>query len=721
MGFKDKIIEVISSKRQKLMTFDEIAKYLGLVTGFDKQALASALNELIKEDKLVFTKRNKYSLPNNVGAVKGVVLANPNGYVFVRPVGEGDDIFVPERSVNGATQGDTVLVKIVGKSNKNQRMKGSKRAVGKQQGEIINILDRGYKTIVGYFQKTGGGAIVIPDDTRFSDSIFVPANKTFGADSNTKVVLKITEYPSRTRMAQGEVIEVLGDPNSFKVTTLSVIRSFGLIEEFPAGCLAEAEKVNVPVSEEQMIGRKDFRKETTITIDGEDARDFDDAISLYMDKDHYVLSVHIADVANYVKEGGEIDKEAFRRGTSVYFPDYVLPMLPKVLSNGICSLNPNEDRLSMSVVMKFDKEGDIKDYNICEGVIRSDYRMTYTEVTKIFDGDIELRKKYAKVVPMLEKMAELAKLLLKRRDNAGQLDFDLPEPQINVNSEGEITDIYKKPRNLSDRLIEQFMVITNEVVARHCHRMGLPFVYRVHEDPTPERVSAFKMFASSFGLKLNIGSVGYEPKDFQKLLNEIKDTPFSQPISKVMLRSMQKARYAPENLGHFGLALKDYCHFTSPIRRYPDLTIHRIIKYMLRGQLTQNKLKALENYVVDASEQSSVTERNADEAERAVDELKKAEYMQDKIGQVFDGNISGITDSGVFVELDNTVEGFIYKEYLPEDRYIFDENRYSLVGKRNRYMLGDRITVAVSAVDINTRHIDFVLANEGTNTKNAKI
>jgi len=712
MGFKEKILEVVSSTRQKLLSFDEIAKYMGLVSKFDKQALAGALNDLVREDKLVFSKRNKYMLPDNAGAIKATIIANPNGYAFARPVGDGEDVFIAERDLNGATHGDTVLVKLQGKHNRFGKGQHKRAQGSRTQGEVISILARGYKTIVGYYKTTAGGGIVIPDDERFADSIFVPASKTKGAVSNNKVVLTITEYPSRTRMAQGEITEVLGDANDFKVSTLSVIRSFGLIEEFPNDALLEAEKVNVPVSSEEIKKRKDFRKELTITIDGEDARDFDDAISLYKKKDHFVLSVHIADVANYVKEGGSIDKEAFRRGTSVYFPDYVLPMLPKVLSNGICSLNPNEDRLSMSVVMEFDKNANIVNYDICEGVIQSNYRMTYTEVTKIFEGDKMLKQKYSDVVPMLEDMAVLAKLLLKRRDVAGQLDFDLPETQINVDSDGRITEIYRKPRNLSDRLIEQFMVITNEVIAKHCSHLNLPFVYRVHEDPLPERIKAFKIFISSFGLKLGgAGGEGYEPKDFQKLLLEIKNTPYSQPISKIMLRSMQKARYYPENLGHFGLALKDYCHFTSPIRRYPDLTIHRIIKYMLHNELSPNKLKALDNYVIEASEQSSITERNADEAERAVDDLKKAEYMKDRIGEVFEGNISSVTDSGIFVELDSTIEGFIYKEYLPDDRYIFDQNRYMLVGKRNRYMLGDRLSVRVARVDMNTRHIDFEIAN----------
>jgi len=713
MGFKEKILEVVESKKQKLLSFDEIAKYMGLISAFDKQALASALNDLVREDRLVFSKRNKYMLPENSGAVKATIIGHPNGYAFARPVGQGDDIFVAERDLNSATHGDSVLVKIYGKQNKfGFKGKGKKNFGSKPQGQIISVLARGYKTIVGYYKATAGGGIVVPDDTRFADSIFVPASKTKGAKGNEKVVLTITEYPSRTRMAQGEITEVLGSASDFKVSTLSVIRSFGLIEEFPQACLDEAEKVNKPVSDDDLKTRKDFRNDLTITIDGEDARDFDDAISLYKKKDHYVLSVHIADVANYVKEGGAIDKEAFRRGTSVYFPDYVLPMLPKVLSNGICSLNPNEDRLAMSVVMEFDNDGTIVNYDIYEGVIRSNYRMTYTEVTKIFEGDKETKSKYADVVPMLESMAELAKILLKRRDNAGQLDFDLPEAQINVDSEGRITEILKKPRNLSDRLIEQFMVITNEVIARHCCKLNLPFVYRVHEDPTPERIQSFKAFIASFGLNLYAGNEGYEPKVFQKLLNQIKETVFSQPISKIMLRSMQKARYYPENLGHFGLALKDYCHFTSPIRRYPDLTIHRIIKYMLRGELNANKLKVLESFVMEASEQSSITERNADEAERAVDDLKKAEYMSDKIGEVYEGNISSVTDSGVFVELDNTIEGFIYKEYLPNDHYVFDQVRYVLVGKRNRFMLGDRLSVRVSKVDMNTRHIDFELAND---------
>lgn len=716
MNFRESVLAVFENSKQKYLDFDEIAKRLGLTRGFDRQALASMLNELTRKDEIVFTKRNKYTLPENSGAVKATILANPNGYAFARPVAGGDDIFIAERNLNGAAHGDTVLIKVEQKKRgQNYKGRGAQSARGRAEGSVMKILDRGYKTIVGTISPTSGGAIVVPDDQRFADSIFVPVNKLGGAKGISKVVLKIDEYPSRTRMSQGEVIEVLGDPNSFKVTTLSMIRSFGLIEDFPADVIKEADELNKPVSDEMIKGRKDFRNELTITIDGEDARDFDDAISLSMKGETYVLKVHIADVSNYVRENSALDKEAFRRGTSVYFPDYVLPMLPKTLSNGICSLNPEEDRLTMSVTMQIDKKGNILDYNIAEGVIRSDYRMTYTKVTKIFNGDPELRKQYAKIVPMLEKMKELALILLKRRDEAGQLDFDLPEAQINVDEEGKITEIVKKPRDISDRLIEQFMVITNEVVARHAKHMGLPFVYRVHEEPTFERVKAFKTFVSSFGLKLEAGNEGSEPKDFQKLLNEIKGTPQSEPISKVMLRSMQKARYDSQALGHFGLALKDYCHFTSPIRRYPDLTIHRILKYMLHGQLNENKVKVLESFVQEASEQSSLTERVADEAERAVDDLKKAEYMSERIGEVYEGKISSVIESGIFVELDNTIEGFVYVESLPDDHYIFDQTRYMLVGKRNKFSLGEKVTVKVDSVDINTRHIDFVLTSQKNN------
>lgn len=702
MNFVDKVFEMIVDSKHKYITIDQIYKIMGVRNNFDKQAVAAAVNELCKSGKLVKSAREKYTLSENTAIKKATIIGTTKGYAFAKVENEtSDDFFIPERMLNGAVHGDTVLIKPL----KTKKVKGNHKPQysSSNEAEVIKIVSRGVTTLVGLLQENSGINVVIPDDKRITESIFIPIDKVHGATNNTKVVVKILEYPSRSRMAQGEIEEVIGDASNIKVSTLSIIRSFNLREEFSAIVENEAKKVAVPITDQDREGRTDFRNTLTITIDGEDARDFDDAINVERKGDNYRLYVHIADVSHYVKENGEIDKEAFHRGTSVYFPDMVLPMLPVELSNGMCSLNPNEERLTLSVVMDIDKQGNILNHKITKGIIKSDFRMTYTAVTKIFDGDKKLREKYKKIVPMLDNAAELAKILLKRRDDAGQLDFDLPETAVIVNDKYETVDIIKKPRNLSDRMIEQFMVVTNEVVAAHFSNLGVPFVYRVHEIPTMERIKAFKQFAASFSIKM---SGGQKPKDFQKVLLESEDKEYSEAISKVMLRSMQKARYAPENLGHFGLALNDYCHFTSPIRRYPDLTIHRIIKKCIDDKLPSNKL-ALEAYVLEVSEQSSLTERVADEAERTVDDQKKAEFMAGKIGQVFEGKISGVTQGGVYVELDNTIEGFIYKEKLPRDNYVFDPVKFAMYGKNNQYRIGQRISVKLVMVDVITRHIDF--------------
>ena len=518
-------------------------------------------------------------------------------------------------------------------------------------------------------------------------------------------------------MAQGKIIEVLGDAGDYKVTTLSIIRSFGLIEEFPQIVEDEAKKVAVPVSDDDIKNRKDYRNMMVVTIDGEDARDFDDAITVERRGSGYKLFVHIADVSHYVKENSVIDVEAFKRGTSVYFPDHVLPMLPVSLSNGMCSLNPNEDRFTLSVEIDFDENANILSHEIHKGVIRSSRRMTYTSVQKMIDGDAEEINKYEKEWNMLSIACELAKLLIIRRDKAGELDFDLPEAKIVVDNEGKVVEISKKPRGLADRLIEQFMVVTNEVVAGYFSKLEAPFVYRVHEIPTMEKIRNFKNFASGFGLVLH-DSNGATPKEFQRLLKQAKGETYFSALSKIMLRSMQKARYAPENLGHFGLALNNYCHFTSPIRRYPDLFIHRVISKIITGNINGNKLNELFEKADEASLQSSVTERNADEAERTVDDQKKAEFMADKIGEEYDAIVSGVSESGVFVELDNTVEGFIYREYLPNDYYTFEESKFMLTGRHNIFRIGDKLRVKLVKVDIITRHIDFILVDNAVNTAN---
>lgn len=700
MNFSETVYSIIKNSKKKIVTEELLQKTMKLNSGFDMRALKSALNDLVKQDKLVRTARNKYMLSEYSSFVRAKMMITKAGFGFARPENGEEDIFVTQRNLNGAVHGDLVLI---------SKKPKTKTRGEKPEGYVEKIIERGYSQLVGILTNNRGANLVVPDDQRFADCIFISPADTLGASPNSKVVVKILEYPTRTKMAVGKVVEVLGDAQNVRVATLSIIRSFNLIEEFPQDVVLEAEAVANPISEQERIGRKDFTNGLVITIDGEDARDFDDAISLTKKNGKYYLQVHIADVSHYVKEGGKIDKEAFKRGTSVYFPDYVLPMLPTCLSNGMCSLNPNEDRLTMSVEITFDEDAKILNYNICKGIIHSKYRMTYTNVTKILNNDKETCTKYAEIVPMLNDMAQLSQKLIERRDTAGELDFDIAETQVVVDEDYNTIDIIKKPREASHRLIEQFMVVTNEVVARHFDNLKLPFVYRVHEDPTPEKIMSFKGFASSLGLTMNGGN---SPKDFQKLLKESKDKPYSSALSKIMLRSMQKARYTSENLGHFGLALKDYCHFTSPIRRYPDLTIHRIISYYLDGRLTERKFKELQETVEVSALQSSTTERNAEQAERAVDDQKKAEFMQDKIGNIYRAIVSGVSDSGVYVELDNTVEGLIYTEHLPADRYVFDQKKFSLIGKHHTYRIGDPMIVKLDSVDVVTRHIDFIIATQ---------
>lgn len=715
MNFIEIVYQKLLNLRKSKFSIQDVGKTMGFEHGFDKRALSDALDRLAKDGKLKRLKNNEYLLVNKPKLVKCVLLGTSKDYAFARPISgeKGNDIFIAEANLNGACHGDTIMVEcgLQGRDTKYRRNLPLV-AIGKEIGRVTEILDRGYKVIVGIMSINSRGiATVIPDDARFADSVFVSAEDVNSAPNGSKVVLDILDYPSNIKMARGRVREILGDPKDVRVTTLSIIRSFNLFEEFPDDVIEEAKKVNIPVAEDDQTGRKDYRDRLIITIDGEDARDFDDAISVEKQGDEYHLGVYIADVSHYVKEGSKLDAEAFKRGTSVYFPDHVLPMLPVELSNGICSLNPNEDRFTLAVEMKLNSQGKILDYEIHKGIIRSKYRMTYTKVTKILKGDKELTEQYKDLAPMLFTMAELARILIKRRDNAGQLDFDIPEPEIILNDDGTVKDVIRKPRDISDRIIEQFMVLTNEVVARHFDKMGVPFVYRVHETPVLEKVQKFKAFAGSLGLKFVASGKETSPKDFQTLLVQSKNQDYSSALSKVMLRSMQKARYDTVNLGHFGLALKDYCHFTSPIRRYPDLSIHRIISNVISGKMTGAKLKHYEEFVENSAERSSTMERQAEDAERAVDAQKETEFMSGKIGEVYDGIVSGVTENGIYVELENTIEGFISVQRLPKGRYEFNESRYSLSGVGKVYKIGDKLKIRVVSTDTVLRRIDFELAD----------
>lgn len=705
---KYELLDCLTKLKETYLTESQVIKAVQFDPHFDRGATKKMLMELVESGDVVITERHKFAVTSKSGVVRGVFCGNRNGYGFVEYDPKEEDIFIPESCVNGAVHGDTVLAKIKSPA----KGRGGRNNFGRhsKEGEIIRILKRKITTIVGTFSVSAGGGVIVPDDTRFCDQVFVSTENMMGAKSNQKVVAKILAYPARAQMAIGQIIEILGDANDLGVDTLSIIRSFGLTEQFPEAVVAEAEKVAVEPTAEELRGRTDYTKDLIITIDGEDAKDFDDAISLKKTEKGYTLFVHIADVSHYVKQDSELDKEAFNRGTSVYFPDMVLPMLPEILSNKICSLMPNQKRLTLSVETDFDKFGNIKDYRINKGVIESAYRMTYTKVTKIFEGDKSLRAEYKAIVPMLEDMKTLAELLIKRRDNAGELDFNLPEVQIDMDEENKIKDIYRKPRNMADRIIEQFMVVTNEVVARHMTNLDMPFVYRVHEVPSSEKMHNFNDFIKGIGLNLTIQEVEPKPRDVQKVLMTVKNRPMETVISNILLRAMQKAKYYEKPLGHFGLALKDYCHFTSPIRRYPDLIIHRIIKLVLDGKMDKRAFNYYSEFVVDASTQSSDRERLADEAERTVDDLKKAEYMKRFIGKEFDGMISGVTENGFFVQLENTVEGFVKTEDLPQDKYYYDENKYCMQGKNNTFRLGQKIKIKVFNSDVVTRKIDFVLA-----------
>lgn len=625
--------------------------------------------------------------------VKGKIVGNQKGYAFlVRD--EGDDVFIPASGLNGAIHGDEALVSIV------------KNVEGKKcEGRVEKVISHSLKTVVGQIQVFKGFSFVVPDNKKVSRDVFVKRDKIKNAVNGDKVVVNITKYTGKN--LEGEVVEVLGPNNQNPWTDmLSIVRSYELIEEFPYEVSEQAKIVSSKSIDKIIPKRVDFRDKLIITIDGDDSKDFDDAVSLEMVDGNYQLGVHIADVGEYVKLGGVLDKEAFKRGTSVYFPNMVLPMLPEEISNGCCSLVEGEDRLTLSCIITLDGNGNTINHKICESVIKSTNRMTYNKVTKILQGDEKLCLEYAHLVPMLKNMEKLCLILERKKKDKGSLDFDIPEPKIIVDANSlEVISLIKRPRTISERIIEQFMVLANETVAEHFQKLKIPFVYRIHEKPDMDKLRDFNEFVSVLGLSLD--SINIKPKDVAEFLAKLENHPMKEVINRVLLRAMQKAKYSPECLGHFGLASTYYCHFTSPIRRYPDLTIHRIIKQYLRKQLDDGELKKLKKFVVSASNQSSETEVSATQAERDVDDYFKARFMKNKIGEVYDGVISGVMPFGVFVELDNTVEGFIGIETLSGTNYVYNEKQIKLSNGIKSYKLGDKIRVKVVSVNLAERKVNF--------------
>ena len=596
--------------------------------------------------------------------------------------------------------GDKILVQIT-REDKNGK---------KREGEVVQILERGNKKFVGVYEDSRNFGFVVAEDTKINQDIFVSKRDRNGANDGDMVVVEITKWPEKRRSPEGRIVEILGKKGEKGLDILTIIKKFGLPEEFPQKVLDFAEGIEEEIPQKEYERRKDLRDIKMVTIDGEDAKDLDDAVSIEkLSNGRYKLGVHIADVTHYVREKNPLDKEALKRATSVYLIDRVIPMLPKKLSNGICSLNPKVDRLALSCIMIIDNNGKVLDHEICESVIRTNERMTYTDVTKILkDNDEELKKRYDYLVDDFKTMEELCNILYKKRIKRGAIDFEFEEAKITLDSKGKPIEIKPYEREIANRIIEEFMLVCNETIAEHMYWTNLPFVYRIHENPDEEKLEKFKEFVYNLGyfIKWN-GEI--RPRNLQEVLEKVKGKKEEIVVSTLLLRSMMQARYSPECVGHFGLAAQYYCHFTSPIRRYPDLQIHRIIKEHLNGKIDGTRAKKLTTLVDYASKQSSEMERLAQEAEREVDDLKKAEYMLDRIGEEFDGIISSVTSFGMFVELPNTIEGLVHITALDDDYYIYDEAHLCLIGERTKkiYRLGDTAKVVCSRVDIPNREIFF--------------
>ena len=696
---KNNIEQFVLSEFYVPMKEKELAIMLQVSSG-DRPEFKRALEELLSENRLQITKRGRYIKPEQK-VLTGTFISNAKGFGFVEVEGSTEDYYIPENKVNGAFHQDTVSIRLL----PGQRGK-------RQEAEVVSIVCRSLETVVGTYQKSKNFGFVIPDNTKIAQDIFIAKEHTNGAVDGHKVVVRLTSYGGADKNPEGIITEIIGHINDPGVDILSIVKGFNLPMEFTEKQLKQAERASRDVSEADGEGRLDLRDVMMVTIDGEDAKDLDDAVSLTVDENGYHLGVHIADVSNYVQENSALDKEALKRGTSVYLVDRVIPMLPHTLSNGICSLNEKEDRLAQSCLMDINEKGEVVDYRIAETVINVNRRMSYSVVAKILEThDEEYCREYKELVGMFEQMAELAGILRERRKKRGSIDFDFQESRIILDANGKPTDIKPYERNVATRLIEDFMLIANETVAAHFYWLEAPFVYRTHEAPDPEKIKKLALFISNFGYRLKTSAEEVHPKELQKLLASIEGTDEEGLISRLTLRSMKQARYSPDCTGHFGLACQYYCHFTSPIRRYPDLQIHRIIKDYLRGRLTEDKMEHYRSILDNVCKKSSELERRADEAERETEKCKKAQYMADHIGEHFTGVISGVTAWGIYVELPNTVEGLIHISKIPGDYYIFDENRYEIYGeKTNRtFKLGQTVRVTVHDVDYVSNTIDFML------------
>lgn len=672
----------------------------------ERQELKEILDALESEGKIHRTQKGKY-VKGQGSRLIGVYQAHARGFGFVVMEDSDKDVFIPEEESGGALQGDEVEIQIT---------KGSGSRPGqRQEGKVVRIIKRGTSQIVGYYQKNKSFGFVLPDNQKFLQDVFVPEEKSKGAVTGHKVLVKICSYGGDGKKPEGEVVEILGHVNDPGTDVLSIAMSYELPIEFPEKVKNQAVRVAKPVSSADCVGRKDLRNMKMVTIDGEDAKDLDDAVSLEICDGYHHLGVHIADVTNYVQENSALDREAKKRGTSVYLADRVIPMLPHILSNGICSLNEGEDRLALSCLMKIDKNGTVVDHEIAETVIRVDRRMTYTAVKQILeDQDEEMCRVYEDFVPMFRDMEELSAILREKRHRRGAVDFDFPETKVVLDEIGRPVALKAYERNTATKLIEDFMLAANETVAEDFFWREIPFVYRIHEAPDEEKIRKLAVFLHNFGYTLHIGSNEVHPKEIQKLLSKVEGEPEEPMIARLALRSMKQAKYTPENEGHFGLATSYYTHFTSPIRRYPDLQIHRIIKETLRGRMNEERIRHYQSILEEVTKHASETERRAEEAERETIKLKKVQYMKNYIGEEYEGIISGITKWGMYVELPNTIEGLVHVANMTDDHYEYIEDNYEMRGVHTgkTYHLGQKVNVRVVGADELQRTIDFELGKE---------
>ncbi len=696
---KKLMASVLANPAYRPMRLRELAALLDIPRPKRKE-LYRVMDELVQDGSVQLNGNGTYTLAKE-SPITGIFLAHPRGFGFV-DLGDGqEDIYIPEEKTGRAMDQDRVQVKLSEDGNGKRK-----------EGVVVKILEHGCREFVGTFQKSPHYGFVAPDNPKLSQDLFIPAGKSMDAETGDKVVAVITSYGSRRKGPEGQIKEILGNVGEPGTDVLSIVKALGIPTEFSEKVSRQANRVGEWLIPGDFQGRRDIRDWTMVTIDGEDSKDLDDAVSLTWEEGIYHLGVHIADVANYVQGGSAMDREALRRGTSVYLVDRVIPMLPKRLSNGICSLNAGEDRLALSCLMDVDKEGNVIHHEIAETVIQVNRRMTYTNVQKILDqSDPEICKEYEEFQPLFQKMEELSAIVRRRRQKRGSIDFNFPESKITIDEQGKPTAVEVYPHNRAMELIEDFMILANETVAREFFENQIPFVYRTHGDPDPEKIEELLTLIHSQGIQVQKSKEKISPLEIQNILNQAQGQEKEALISRLALRAMQQARYTVDCTGHFGLASTHYCHFTSPIRRYPDLQIHRIIKDKLRGRMNQEKMDLYASILEEVATLSSSAERRAEEAEREVEKLKKAEYMLDHMGESFEGSISGVTGWGLYVELPNTIEGLIHIRALDDDYYVFDEEKLVLKGEDTgkTYALGQKVTVRVADVDLYQRNIDFVI------------